>query len=103
MAESLWSSVERSFVRSGISLRLNNSDNGLAVRTDAAHLRSVQTYPTADYLHYEVAYISLMVLFLAGELDRRDRSLRIPRFNFEIPNFWIGSHSVHHLACSISN
>lgn len=49
---------------------------------DSNHISSLLSYPLANYVPHAVGYAAVAILYAAGELDRRDEPLRIPRFNF---------------------
>jgi membrane-bound metal-dependent hydrolase YbcI (DUF457 family) len=49
---------------------------------DNAHLGFLLDYPLANYAAHMVGYVAVAILYAAGELDRMDKPLRIPRFNF---------------------
>jgi hypothetical protein len=60
---------------------------------DGSHLALVSNNPITFYVPYIVGYASLSIIYIAGELDRRDRSepLRIPKLSFlKIPLFIVG-------------
>jgi hypothetical protein len=57
----------------------------------ASQLNFILTSPVADYYVWGVGLASVVVLFLAGELDRRDKPLRLGKFNFiKYPLFALG-------------
>ena len=58
---------------------------------DNAHMSFLLGYPSVNYTAHMVGYVAIAILFAAGELDRRDEPLRIPRFNFvKYPIFGAG-------------
>lgn len=58
---------------------------------DGSNLAIFSASPITDYLVYVIGFISVGILFAAGELDRIDKPLRVPRFNFvKYPIFLLG-------------
>jgi hypothetical protein len=60
---------------------------------DGSHLALVSGNPIAFYVPYIVGYASVSIIYIAGELDRRDRDkpLPIPELRFlKIPLFILG-------------
>jgi len=56
-----------------------------------AHLTFLLSYPSPGYITFIVGYAAIAIIFTAGELDRRDEPLKIPRFNFiKYPLFAVG-------------
>jgi hypothetical protein len=58
---------------------------------DGSNLAFLANYPLTKYLICAFGFISIAILFAAGELDRMDKPLRAPRFNFiKYPLFVLG-------------
>ena len=57
-----------------IAIWLFSPDNG--------HISFLLDYPSVNYAAHIVGYVAIAILYVAGELDRRDEPLRIPRYNF---------------------
>jgi len=49
---------------------------------DSAHFNLLLNQPVSDCIPHLAGYVSVAVLFAAGELDRRDKPLRLERVNF---------------------
>ena len=49
---------------------------------DNAHYLILLTYLLKDFFVLAVGFIAMVFLFVAGELDRRDEPVRIPKLNF---------------------
>lgn len=61
---------------------------------DGSHLAYLSSHSIANWIAYVVGYAGIAVVFVAGELDRRDRSqpLRIAHYNFiKYPVFAAGA------------
>jgi hypothetical protein len=58
---------------------------------DNAHFNLLLNQPITNYVSYIIGYISVAILFTAGELDRKDKPLRLGRANFvKYPIFGAG-------------
>jgi hypothetical protein len=58
---------------------------------DGSNLDLLLSYPLTSYLICVFGFVSVAILFLAGELDRIDKPLRVPKFNFiKKPIFVLG-------------
>jgi hypothetical protein len=58
---------------------------------NVSNLEFLLSIPLTNYLILFFGFISVTILFLAGELDRRDKPLRVPRFNYiKKPIFVLG-------------
>ena len=61
------------------------------IAPDCSNLDLLSSIPLNTYLMCAFGFVSIAVLFLAGELDRLDRPLRLPRFNYiKKPIFVLG-------------
>ena len=49
---------------------------------DNAHYPILLTYPLKNCFVLAVGFLAIVFLFVAGELDRKDAPVRIPKFNF---------------------
>jgi len=62
--------------------------------SDGSNLNSLYSYLDANYLLWLVGFVSVGLIFGAGELDRRDKPLRLPNFNYiKYPIFVLGLFS----------
>jgi hypothetical protein len=58
---------------------------------NSSNLDFMVSIPVTSYLIVAFGFVSVAILFLAGELDRRDKPLRVPRFNYiKKPIFVLG-------------
>jgi hypothetical protein len=61
---------------------------------DGSNFTSLVNYLDANYLLWLVGFVSVGLIFGAGELDRRDKPLRLPNFNYiKYPIFVLGLFS----------